>query len=224
MGVSSEDAPGTSVQNVTQEPAAVSSSPSRKRGEVISSRIRGWSRQGSQRSGRLTCGRARHLQCLGPPQQVVDHGLGGDLKLRESRVHITTLEVRPEGRDRNVDGRSNWSELKLYRCFAELLDAASARSTAVTHKSSRLAVPLRINPVERVLEHRSGPVVIFRRDEDEAVRTGDFGGPFLDHFIIVRRATRHGRRHGLVEEGHWKVPEIEQPGVDATAILEPLKN
>jgi hypothetical protein len=48
-------------------------------------------------------------------------------------------------RDWNVNGRPNWRELKLYRCHAELLDAASAHGTAITHKGSCLAVPL---PVE----------------------------------------------------------------------------
>jgi hypothetical protein len=42
--------------------------------------------------------------------------------------------------------------------------------------------------------------------------------------MFVRRAARHGGRHGLVEERQWKVPEIEQPRFDATAILEALKN
>src|SRR5258706_1806392 len=123
-----------------------------------------------------------------------------------------------------MDGRADRSELKLYRRQAELLDAASAHGTAITHKGGRLVVPLRINPVERVLEHRRGTVVVFWRDEDEAVRPGDFGSPLLDHFILVSRATRHGGRHRLVEEGHWKVPEIDQPRVDAAAILESLKN
>jgi hypothetical protein len=67
-------------------------------------------------------------------------------------------------------------------------------------------------------------LVIDPTSEDETVRPGDFGGPFLDHFILVRRPTRHRGRHGLVEEGHWKVPEIEQLRVDVTAILVLLKN
>src|ERR1700746_3561669 len=123
-----------------------------------------------------------------------------------------------------MDRRADRSELKLYRRQAQLLDAASTHGTAITHKGGRLAIPLRINPVERVLEHRRRTVVVFWRDEDKAVRPGDFGSPLLDHFILVSRATRHGGRHGLVEEGHWKVPEIEQPRVDAVPVLELLKN
>src|ERR1700745_1597418 len=123
-----------------------------------------------------------------------------------------------------MDGGANRSELKLKRRQAELLDAASAHGAAITHKGGRLSVPLRINPVERVLEHRRGPIIVFRRDEDEAVRPGNFGGPLLDNFIVVSRAARHGRRHGLVEERHWKTPQIEQPRLDAAAILESLKN
>jgi hypothetical protein len=66
--------------------------------------------------------------------------------------------------------------------------------------------------------------IVFRRDEDEPVRPGNFGSPFLDHFILVRRAARRGGRHRLIEEGHGKVPEIEQPRLDAIATLESLKN
>jgi hypothetical protein len=176
-------------------------------------------------SGRRSgCGRTRLLQRRCPPQQVIDHRLGRSLEFRQSRIHITALEVRPEGRSRYVDGRANWSELKLYRRFAELLDAARARGTAIAHESRRLAVPLRIYPVERILEHRSGAVVIFWRDKDEAVRPGNLGSPLFDDFILVRRATRHRGRHGLVEERHRKVSEVEQLRVDTAALLEMLEN
>jgi hypothetical protein len=47
-------------------------------------------------------------------QPIVDHRLCGCLKLRKSRLDLTTLEVRPESRDRNVDGRAYRRELKLY--------------------------------------------------------------------------------------------------------------
>jgi hypothetical protein len=40
----------------------------------------------------------------------------------------------------------------------------------------------------------------------------------------ARKAGGPAWRARLVEEGHWKVPEIEQPRVEATAILEVLKN
>jgi hypothetical protein len=90
-------------------------------------------------SGRRSgCGRTRPFQRRCPPQQIIDHRLGGSLELRESRIHITALEVRPEGRNRYVDRRANWSELKLYRRFAELLDAAGARGTAMLTKAAAL--------------------------------------------------------------------------------------
>src|SRR5215471_4241579 len=101
-----------------------------------------------RRSG---CDRACRFQRRCPPQQVVDHRLGGGLEFRQPRIDVATLEVRPEDRDRDVDGRANWRELKLYRGFAELLDAARAGGAAIAHKRSRLAVPLRINPVEPFL-------------------------------------------------------------------------
>src|SRR6266851_2740386 len=42
--------------------------------------------------------------------------------------------------------------------------------------------------------------------------------------MLVRRTARHGRRHGLVKEGHRKVAKIEQPCFDSVALLEVLKN
>src|ERR1700686_1639881 len=86
------------------------------------------------------------LQCRRPPQQVINHRLGLCLKLGESFVHVATLEMRPKGRNGNVDGRTNRGNSKLYRRLPQLLDAARAHSAAIAHESSRLAVPLRINP------------------------------------------------------------------------------
>jgi len=123
---------------------------------------------------RSGCDRAGCLQGNGPPQQLVDHRPGGGFELRETRVHIASLKVRPEDSRRDMDRRANRSKLKLYRRFAKLLDAASARGTAIAHEGSRLAVPLRINPVERILEHRSRAKVIFGRDEDETGLTARF--------------------------------------------------
>src|SRR5258706_15353436 len=42
--------------------------------------------------------------------------------------------------------------------------------------------------------------------------------------MLVRRTARHGRRHGLVKEGHRKVAQVEQPCFDSVALLEVLKN
>src|SRR2546421_13111259 len=67
------------------------------------------------------------LQCHRPPQQVINHPLGLCLKLGESFVHVAALEMRPQSRDRNVDGRANRGNLKLYRRFPQLLDAARAQ-------------------------------------------------------------------------------------------------
>src|SRR5882757_8701118 len=46
-------------------------------------------------AGRLKCGR--------PPQQVINHRQGLFLKLGESCVHVTALEMRPKSRDGDVD-------------------------------------------------------------------------------------------------------------------------
>src|SRR5713226_5607762 len=42
--------------------------------------------------------------------------------------------------------------------------------------------------------------------------------------MLVRGATRHRGRHGLVKEGHWKVAKVEQTCFDSVALLEVLKN
>src|SRR5213082_2843810 len=47
------------------------------------------------------------LQCHRPPQQVINHPLGLCLELGESFVHVAAPEMRPQGRDGNVDGRAN---------------------------------------------------------------------------------------------------------------------
>src|ERR1700722_9474444 len=126
-------------------------------------------RGGSLSAGHSGCRRARCLQRRGPSQQVVDHCFGLCLKLRQACVHIAALEVRPKYRRRDVDRRANRDKLQLNRRFAELLDATRARCPAIAHEGSRLAVPLRINPVHCVLEHRRSAVIIFGRDKDETV-------------------------------------------------------
>src|ERR1700682_5201141 len=42
--------------------------------------------------------------------------------------------------------------------------------------------------------------------------------------MLVRRTARHGRRHGLVKEGHRKAAKVEQPCFDSVVLLEVLKN
>src|SRR4029077_7143396 len=58
----------------------------------------------------------------------------------------------------------------------------------------------------------------------EAVRLRDCGSPFLYDLVLVRRATRHGRRCWLIEERHGKVAKIEKPSVDTLALLQVLQN
>src|SRR6202047_881269 len=86
---------------------------------------------------------ACRLKCGRPPQQVINHRLGLFLKLGESFVHVTALEMRPKSRDGDVDGRANRGDLNLDHRFPDLLDAARAHGTAIAYKSGRLAVPLR---------------------------------------------------------------------------------
>src|ERR1700689_5530832 len=56
------------------------------------------------------------------------------------------------------------------------------------------------------------------------VRCGYCSGPAFHNLVLVRRTARHGRRHGLVKEGHRKVAQVEQPCFDSVALLEVLKN
>src|ERR1700752_510174 len=85
-------------------------------------------------------------------------------------------------------------------------------------------MPLRIDPVDGVLEHGGRAVVVFGSDEDETVRLPDSGSPFLNELVRERRTTRRGRRYRLIEERHRVVAQIEQPRVDAIALLQVLKN
>jgi hypothetical protein len=114
-------------------------------------------------------GFAGRLERRRPPEQVINHHLGGRLELRQPLVDVAALKVSPQGGDRDMDGRANRRELNRDRRFAELLHAARASDTAKAHESSRLAVPLRINPVDRTFQHGRRAAIILRGDEDEAV-------------------------------------------------------
>src|SRR5258708_28758684 len=76
-----------------------------------------WSRRRIGWSGRAG---ARRLQGCGPPQQIVDQRPGRRLQLGQPGVDIAALIVSPQGGDRDVDRRANWTELKLDRRFAKL--------------------------------------------------------------------------------------------------------
>jgi len=114
--------------------------------------------------------------------------------------------------------------LNLDDRLAQLLHAAHARGAAVAHEANCLAMPFRINPVDRVLEHSGGTIVVFRSDEDEPIGLRDRGGPSLNDLILEGRPAGRRRRHWLIEERHRKIAQIEQPRVDSSALLEMLKN
>src|SRR5882724_3167249 len=171
-------------------------------------------------SGRIS---TRRLQGCGPPQQIVDHRPGRCPQLGQSSLDIAALVVSPQGGDRDVDRCANRGDLNLDHRLAKLLDAACAHCGAITHEASGLAIPLRINPVDGVLEHRWGSVVVFRRDEDEPVGLRDLGGPSLNDLVLESRATRRGRRYWLIEERHRIFAQIEQPRIDTIALLQVLQ-
>src|ERR1700730_7324101 len=167
---------------------------------------------------------ACRLQGCGPPQQIVDHRAGRLPQLRQPGIDIAALVVSPQGCYRDVDRRANRGDLKLDHRLAELPAAACAPSRAIAYEASRLAIPLGIDPVDRVLEHRGGSVVILGGDEDEAVGLCDRRSPSLNAPVLESRAARSGRRYWLIEERHRKLSKIEQPSVDAIALLQVLQN
>src|SRR5260370_823259 len=126
----------------------------------------------------------------------------------------------PKGGNGNVNGRAHWGDLNLDHGFPELLDGARAHGAAIAYESSRLAIPLRIAPVDRIFQYCGRAVIIFRGDENKPVRCGYCGGPAFDDLILIRRAAGHRRSEGLIKEGHRKVAKVEQPGVDSVALLE----
>src|SRR6476661_7744222 len=105
-----------------------------------------------------------------------------------------------------------------------MLHASRAHGGAIAHEGSRLAIPLRINPVDGVLERRGGSVIVFRGDEAETSGLCDRGAPSLHDLVLVRRATRRGRRCWLIEERHGKIAKSEKPSVHAIALLQVLQN
>src|SRR5262249_10837475 len=159
-----------------------------------------------------------------PPQQVIDHDLGLLVQLGKAFLYISSLEMGPECCNGNVNGRSNWRQLNLDGCFPQLLNASGAHYAAVTHERSSLAVPLRVNAINRILEHSGGTVVIFGRYEYESIGSRDLRRPCLHYRMFIGRATRHGGRHRLVEERHWEITEIEKPHFNALALAKLLSN
>src|SRR4029077_11809663 len=67
-------------------------------------------------------------------------------------------------------------------------------------------------------------VVVFRRDENKAVRCGYFSGPAFYNLSLVRWAAGHRGRQGLIKEGHGKIAKIEQSGFDSITLLQVLEN
>jgi hypothetical protein len=92
-------------------------------------------------------------------------------------------------RDGDVHRRTNRRQLNLDRRFAQLLDAACAHRGAIAYEAGGFPIPLRIDPVDRVLQHGGGAGVVLGRDEDETVGRRDCGGPSLYDLVLVRRAT-----------------------------------
>src|SRR5260370_14564777 len=132
--------------------------------------------------------------------------------------------MRHQSCDRNADGRADRHELKLDRVFPQLLDAAGGGDAPVAHEGGRLPIPLRVDPIERVLQHRGWPEVVLGSDEDKAVCGCYLCGPSLDDLIRVRRATWRGRCHRFIEERHRIVAKVEQSSFDVAPLPEEVKD
>src|SRR5580700_1086592 len=167
---------------------------------------------------------ACRLESRRPPQQVVDHDVGLLVQLRQACVDIPALEMRPECRYGNVNTRSDRRHLKFDRYRAKLLDASRAHCAAVARKGGGFAVPLRVNPIERIFQHRGGAVVVFRCNENKSIRSCNLSGPLFHHVMFVRRPARHRGRRGLVEERHREVAKIEKPRFNPLPLAKLLKN
>src|SRR6266550_4258317 len=132
--------------------------------------------------------------------------------------------MRPEGCHWNVNRRSNRCHLNLDCRLAKLLDGSCSHGAAVAHKGGGLAVPLGVNPVDGVFQHRRGAVVVFRRDEHKTIRRRDVAGPLLNYVVFVGRSARHSWRQGLVEERHRELAEVEEPSFNTFSLMQLLKN
>src|SRR5262249_35846697 len=86
------------------------------------------------------------------------------------------------------------------------------------------AIPFGVDPVDGVLEHGGGTVVVFGGDEDEAVGEPNRRGPFPHDLVLVRGASRCGWRCGLIEERHWIVAKSKEERVAAIPLLQVLQD
>src|SRR5580658_6663191 len=130
----------------------------------------------------------------------------------------------PKRRYGNVHRGSDRCQLKFDSRLAKLLDGSGTHGATVAHKSGGLAVPLRVDPINRVFQYRRGAVVVFRLHEYETIGRRDLRGPVLNDVVFVRRPPRPGRRHWLVEEGHWEIAKVQKPRFYRFSLLKLLKN
>src|SRR5258705_11183853 len=124
----------------------------------------------------------------------------------------------------NSNGRPPICYLNLDCRLAKLLDGSGAHGASVAHNARRLCVPLRMDPIDWVFQHCGCTVVVFRRDEYKSIRGRDLSRPFLHHLVLVRRSSRHSWGHGLIEERHRELSEVEEPSFNTFSLMQLLKN
>src|SRR5258708_37053993 len=82
----------------------------------------------------------------------------------------------------------------------------SARSSTISDKCSSFVVPFREDVIKEILQASRNRMVIFTRNENEAVGTPDFISKLFLHFAILM----HHGWHCLIEKWEVQLCHIEQ--------------
>src|SRR5262249_8719461 len=130
-------------------------------------------------------GGASGLERRSPPQQVIDEGFRRGIELCQARLDVAAFEVRPQRADRNMHGGADRRHLQLDRYLTQLLHTSDTHRTTVADEADRLAIPLRIDPVESVFQYSRRTVVVLRSNDNEAVGSRYGLSPFPDGLVGV---------------------------------------
>src|SRR5262249_44107978 len=165
----------------------------------------------------------RSLECVGPPDELVEHVGCILLEIRKLPDLFAALPDGHEVRALNMDTGSRRRHLELDGDEPQLFDRAGRSDRAIADESGRLLVPFRIGVIEGVLQHRWKAAIVFCRHKDIAIELSHFALP-APRDLVVRRDPRI-RRH-LVEEGHRIVTQVQDLRGQVVAlrrdVLDPL--
>src|SRR6266705_6754574 len=97
-----------------------------------------------------------------------------------------------------------------------MLDRPRPACAAVADEASGLVVPLAEQKINRVFERAGHAMIVFRRDEDMAIKRTDLGGPCLGvRFTVLP----HYGRYRLVEERQVEVFNVHEFELGIGALL-----